>query len=1175
MPLYDGFISYSHAKDKPIAAALQSVVQKLGKPWYRRRALRVFRDDTSLSATPHLWPSIEKALAESGHLILLASPEAARSPWIAKEVAYWLKHKSADTLFIGLTDGSLDWAEKKGDFKWTAKTPLPKILKGRFASEPKWVDLRAYREGADPRNAHFIELGADFAAAIRGMPKEDLLSQEVRQQRRALTLAMSAAASLLVFAVAAGWQWQTAESERTLKTEQLRQAQINESQYLGARARQAAENGNFELAKTLMALALPERVDMSDRPIEPSAAGAIATAIAKDPIDSILLGHTGHINSLAFSPDGTMLVTASADGTARVWNAATGETLHILQGVYSAAFSSDGKRILTASSDATARIWDAETGAQLLDANPEPNIDRNEGRFSRDGTKIFIVLESGEGKILDAATGAELSVLKSDDNPIYDGDFSPDGKRVVTSSRDKVVTLWDAATAQPIRTVKGGSDKVRPIYSPDGQSILVTTTGYQDTDPIMQLLAATSGETLQIVRFGGYNSLSATPVFSGDGSRLAAGFKDGAVYAWRTDPASPERVLAGDGKTETIAFSPDGKRVLAGAFDSVAMFDAATGRRLYTLPDSWGEASFSPDGGRVLTRHRKKSSIWDSASGKLVVALQDDRLMDFARFSPDGQRVLTIFYDHKPVLWDAVTGERLLELDYAGEISGYAGKILDAAFSPDGTRILTVTPSDSTIWDAATGEQLRSVQGGDPSRYEDLNAGNFNHAGTQVAMGGIGGTGRVWDAATGKMLHLLEPPGRVSIEALAFNPDDTLLAVAYDDGTVLLWDATNGERLRALKGHEFGELGKITFSPDGESILTTSKTDGTARLWDTATGTPIAILEGYDKGSEEGRNGSLSEITGAAFSPDGDEVVVASKQKKIRIWRVPRNLEAAASYLRASISRHLSWEEREEVGLEQPPAPKAQSCGEAAADPFDPRSGGIGVSWAELNEEAFPLCEAAVSRDPADAKQLYQLARAQQRADASNWGWIDYSRDFASSFRTAAAAGYPMALLAVAGLKDTPPDEAMKLLLRAHEDGVTLAAKSIAQRYAEGNGVAKDPGKALEWLRLGAQQGDPWAHGELGWVYREGDANYGIVPNREQALLHFMLALNIFDAHGYEDGFETKPAMLYRASVARQLPMHKVAEIWKLAQGWKPADPLPELATTSQQQTPQIGAALH
>src|SRR5204862_4088609 len=79
MALYDAFVSYSHAKDKPIAAALQSVVQKLGKPWYRRRALRIFRDDTSLSATPHLWPTLEKALGQSRFFILFASPEPAAS----------------------------------------------------------------------------------------------------------------------------------------------------------------------------------------------------------------------------------------------------------------------------------------------------------------------------------------------------------------------------------------------------------------------------------------------------------------------------------------------------------------------------------------------------------------------------------------------------------------------------------------------------------------------------------------------------------------------------------------------------------------------------------------------------------------------------------------------------------------------------------------------------------------------------------------------------------------------------------------------------------------------------------------------------------------------------------------------------------------------------------------
>jgi tetratricopeptide (TPR) repeat protein len=221
MSLYDAFISYSHAKDKPIAAALQSVVQKLGKPWYWRRALRVFRDDISVSARPHLWPSIEQALGQSRFFILLACPETVTSQWVIKEIAYWLEHNSIDTLLIAVTDGELVWEDVAGGFHASAKTRLPKC-----------VDLRAYRNGANPRDAKFIELAADFAAAIHGTPKEDLLSKEVRQQRRALTLAWSTAVSLLVLAGAAGW-----ELKGALKAER----DVIEQKQTAVQQRQAAE----------------------------------------------------------------------------------------------------------------------------------------------------------------------------------------------------------------------------------------------------------------------------------------------------------------------------------------------------------------------------------------------------------------------------------------------------------------------------------------------------------------------------------------------------------------------------------------------------------------------------------------------------------------------------------------------------------------------------------------------------------------------------------------------------------------------------------------------------------------------------------------------------------------------------------------------------------------------
>src|SRR5262245_5054518 len=253
MALYDAFISYSHAKDKPIASALQSAIQRLGKPWYQRRVLRLFRDDTSLSATPGLWSSIEQALANSRFLILLASTEAAASPWVAREVAYWLEHNSADTLMIGVTDGTLAWDNAREDFVWREAMPLPAVLKGRFPSEPKWVDLRAYRDSATTRDAKFTELAADFAAAIRGMPKEDLLSQEVREQRRRLAFAWSAAGLLFMFAGLAGWQWKCAvDAEQTaIEQRQIAQNQRDHAEYNFAIAKQAADDVVGELAQNL------------------------------------------------------------------------------------------------------------------------------------------------------------------------------------------------------------------------------------------------------------------------------------------------------------------------------------------------------------------------------------------------------------------------------------------------------------------------------------------------------------------------------------------------------------------------------------------------------------------------------------------------------------------------------------------------------------------------------------------------------------------------------------------------------------------------------------------------------------------------------------------------------------------------------------------------------------
>ena len=225
--MYTAFISYSHAKDKPIASALQSVIQTLGKPWWKARVARVFRDDTSLSATPGLWPTIETALAASRWLILIASPEAAQSKWVGREVETWVAAKGSGQLLIALTEGELSWDERSGDFRWGAETPLPSAIKGKFANEPLWVDLRSFRtlRGIGRRDQPFLSASASLAAAVREMAREDLLSEEVTQQRRNLLWARSAGAGLAVLAGAAVWQAVEATHARRVAEDQRDRAQ--------------------------------------------------------------------------------------------------------------------------------------------------------------------------------------------------------------------------------------------------------------------------------------------------------------------------------------------------------------------------------------------------------------------------------------------------------------------------------------------------------------------------------------------------------------------------------------------------------------------------------------------------------------------------------------------------------------------------------------------------------------------------------------------------------------------------------------------------------------------------------------------------------------------------------------------------------------------------------------
>jgi hypothetical protein len=158
--LYKAFISYSHATSGKLAPTVQAALQKFGKPFYRLRAIRVFRDETSLALTPKLWPTIQQALSASEYFLLMASPTAAKSEWVQAEVAEWLRlhDGSLDNFLIILTAGDLVWNKSAQDFAWDQTTALPQSLCGRFEAEPLFLDFRWATEGTQLslRNPQFL-----------------------------------------------------------------------------------------------------------------------------------------------------------------------------------------------------------------------------------------------------------------------------------------------------------------------------------------------------------------------------------------------------------------------------------------------------------------------------------------------------------------------------------------------------------------------------------------------------------------------------------------------------------------------------------------------------------------------------------------------------------------------------------------------------------------------------------------------------------------------------------------------------------------------------------------------------------------------------------------------------------------------------------------------------------
>jgi tetratricopeptide (TPR) repeat protein len=250
---YKAFISYSHKADGVLAPSIQGALQRFAKPFYRLRAIRVFRDDTALHLTPALWPKIQQALGESEYFILMASPEAAASKWVQDEVDGWLDlHEgSLDKFLIVLTRGEIVWDASAQDFDWIETTALPPNLQKKFKAEPLYLDFRWAREAAhlSLRDPQFLKAIGKLAAAVHDKPLDSMVGEDVVQHRVFKLVAGVIGVLLLALSVgASGAAYYANERRKEAETERKKAEEAADGQRK-AREAEAAQRRQAEAAR--------------------------------------------------------------------------------------------------------------------------------------------------------------------------------------------------------------------------------------------------------------------------------------------------------------------------------------------------------------------------------------------------------------------------------------------------------------------------------------------------------------------------------------------------------------------------------------------------------------------------------------------------------------------------------------------------------------------------------------------------------------------------------------------------------------------------------------------------------------------------------------------------------------------------------------------------------------
>lgn len=825
--LYKAFVSYSHAADGELAPKLQSALHKFGKPWYKIRALRIFRDKTNLSLTPNLWPSIQKALDESEYFLLLASPEAASSDWVKEEIDYWLDNKSSEKILIILTSGEIQWENNVSDFDWKLTTALPENLRKKFFYEPLFLDLRwiSSEEQLSLQFSKFRESITLIAATLHGKDCDEISGEDIRQYRKNRRIAWCATILLVLLTFASIIGYVIAVKQKNIA--EFRYG-VNVAQNLTEKAQIEYENKEYQKS-LLLSIEAIKRIANKDIPrLGTSNVENIFRKIS-DSIDGLpLTGHTDTILSLDFSSDGKLLASSAKDGVVLLWDTLNIDSKPtILKGHKEAVnfvLFSPGGNYLASLSKKQIRLWPINTKIRksllLFDYKKKvipfwvKKSSGNKLAFSHDGELLAACCSDNKVRIwkTNYYDGKPI-ILEGHKDTVTSVAFGLDGKIVATSSEDKTIRLWNLMKleeAAVIFYVHHGSVEVLAISS-NGRFL---ASGSSDNDAWLFDL-----DKQKRIRCRGHRNGITDVKFSPNNLHFATACNDGTVRLWDLNnylqnEELVSQVLEGhEGRIISLSFSHDGRYLAsAGADKIVRIWSVNQPYREPTILSGHDGAveviKFNYGDKHIATGGDDKSiRLWNFDNTSLRGQFLSDRELSDARW-PFGNSISPDFsYLAKVIKVSKDTSLHRLILFNLKNSTTDPIKVYE---SIDAITNVNFSPGNKYL--AAYFYSNKNRQKSNLFSKHYINEGKFKSI-RQV---------KIWKLNNISEEPLTIPINCPSLTSMSFSPDEKRLFAGCQDGSIISWEIKASEIIPTEIIKHNKNVNAIKLSPNQRFLATYS-----------------------------------------------------------------------------------------------------------------------------------------------------------------------------------------------------------------------------------------------------------------------------------------------------------------------------------------------------------------